>query len=137
MTLYPTHTCFDDAVDFVNLIADKCPDKCPEAIKEAVSRLVIVHAICLLPNGSPYAHAWVEDKEEGICVFRFIVKNKPKYFNTPIEKYYVKFQVQETTKYTIEQAVKETRRTGTSGPWEQRYLVLTRGYTEKNCLPHE
>lgn len=67
MTIHPTHTCFDDALELIELLVKEHPE-----LKEDIGEnMLIVHAICLMPDGSPYAHAWVEDKKDGICMQLF------------------------------------------------------------------
>lgn len=122
MDIQPTHTCFDDALEFVELMIVKFPGE-KDYFKE---NLRIVHGICLLEDSSQYAHAWVEDIKDQTCVFRGIANGEFVWLSASITEYYANFQVQETTKYTLRQACDENQRTMSYGPWEERYLALTR-----------
>lgn len=116
--IYPTHKCFDDALDFLEELARQ---KNP-----ALYRMRLVHGICLHPDdGHEYAHAWVE--QDGTCViFSGILNGKFGYFAASIEEYYPDAKVQETTKYTPFEAWRENHRTNHYGPWIEKYQRLCR-----------
>lgn len=120
--IYPTHTCFDDAIEFIELLIKENPD-----LKEDIkANILIVHSICLMPDGRPYAHAWVEDKKDDTSIFRGIIDGEATYLIAPRTEYYERFRVQETTKYTLYQALEENRKSNTYGPWKEKYRKLTK-----------
>lgn len=117
MDIYPTFTCFDDALEFVeDLVRTKNT--------AALTNVLVVHAICVMPSGERYAHAWVETG--GNCIFKGVIEGEACYITARQSEYYDHFAVQETTKYNWLQAGLENRLAGTYGPWEQKYLALTR-----------
>jgi hypothetical protein len=125
--IYPTQHCFDDAVDFIEAII-----KSKQAFDECF--LLIVHSICLMPDGTPYAHAWVEDPSTDTCIFKGIFKREEIYLQADRKEFYAEYKVQETTKYTVKQACIENMRTGIFGPWEEKYLVLTKNGSNKMIM---
>jgi hypothetical protein len=117
--IYPTHRCFDDAIEFLeDIIKNK------KELDE--SRLLVVHSICLMPDGQPYAHAWVEDPKTNSCIFKGTLKRKALYFQADRQEFYEQYKVQETTKYTVKQACLENLRTNSYGPWLPKYIALTK-----------
>ena len=123
VNFFPTHTCFDDAFEFINdVIINNL--KMLDQLKE---ELVLVHAICKMPaDGRLYAHAWVEDKKKKQCIFKGIVNGKADYFGADMKEYHEHIMPQEITLYTVMQAVIENRKNGTLGPWKQEYKKLCR-----------
>lgn len=110
--IYPTHKCFDDALDFLEgLYKEKNP---------MLYRMRLVHGICLHPDdGHEYAHAWVEQDEEFV-IFAGIYRGENQYFAAAREEYYADAKVQETTKYTLLEALCENHKAGHYGPWIER-----------------
>lgn len=121
-TIYPTHQCFDDAFDFIGeLIRAKR--------KYDLINLYVVHSICLMGDGEPYAHCWIEDDNDGSCIFRGIISGEVTYLHAPVRnEFYEEFQVQETTRYSMTDAWKKFIETDKTGPWEEKYERLTRNY---------
>ena len=117
-SIYPTHTCFDNALDFIAAVLQENPDDRDVLVTE----LSLVHGICLAPDGQPYAHAWVEHGAH--CIFAGILDGKQKYFAAFHDDYYAELGVQEVTRYTLQDALTHNRRTGHYGPWERRYRAL-------------
>ncbi|SRR6266496_2263260 len=118
--LHPTHTCFDDALDFITAVLQQNPADRQALIRE----LMLVHAICLSPEGEPYAHAWVE--HAGRCIFRGILHGTLHYYATSLEEYYAEMHVQDVTRYSPQTALDENKRCNTYGPWVPKYLALCR-----------
>jgi hypothetical protein len=123
----PTHTCFDDALDYIS-----------SRIMEAALKgqppplhLILVHAICLIPEGQPdagkpFVHAWVED--EALCWDAGIVAGigRVVYAVNPIEYYRRLRPTSQRTRYNLEEVYEENKRTGHHGPWKPEYLALCR-----------
>lgn len=120
--IYPTHHCFDDALDFIIEVLKANPQD-RDALLE---RLFLVHGLCQAPDGHPYAHAWVEDSRKTACIFRGIVDGETHYFAAAKDEYYADAKVLEVTQYSVQEALEQNRRHGTFGPWEPRYIALAR-----------
>lgn len=126
MNIYPTHTCFDDALEML------C-----EAIKAnpgagESDELLLVHGICLTPFGQEYAHAWVESLGK-LAWFMGILDGKRQQFAAKIPEYYNEMNVVKTTKYTPRQAWKENNKHVTFGPWIEKYQKLCRQKESSKC----
>ena len=117
--VYPTHKCFDDALDF---IAERLKAASLAELLDDVEKLLLVHAICCAPDGTPYSHAWVEDGN--FCIDRGIFNNEYTYFAVEKEEFYLAKCVQECTKYSLKEACELNMRHNSYGPWEERYKIL-------------
>lgn len=117
--IHPTGHCFDDALDFIDLVVKnkKDFDECA---------FLVVHSICRMPDGTRYAHAWVENAKTDVCIFKGIYKGVAMYLQADRKEFYENYEVQEVTKYTLKQACLENLRSNTFGPWEEKYLALTK-----------
>ena len=115
----PTGTCFDDALDFVSeLLAASTGD----AKLRWIQQLIIVHGICITPDGEPYAHAWVEHLEK---VWQgTLLQGQRAFYPTQREKFYEERRVMESTRYTVREAMRMNEQHDNFGPWEERYLRL-------------
>lgn len=113
--IYPTHHCFDDALDFIEELAKQN--------NPMIHRMRVVHAICLAPDDHQYAHAWVE-QDEKFVIFAGILDGKKEWFGAEVGEYYAEHRVQETTKYKPREAVAENWKHNTYGPWIERYKNL-------------
>lgn len=122
--IYPTNKCFDDALDFISLILQEKSEE-REALRH---ELFLVHAICKMPDGRRYSHAWVEDCKTKTCIFKGILENEASYFARDIKQYYEHIMPLEWTKYTVMQASEQNELHGTFGPWEPRYQALCRDF---------
>ena len=125
MDILPTHTCFDDALEFLDELM-----KGGEV--DRLARLRVVHGICLAPEGpkagSPFAHAWVE--EDGDCVQAGLVAGceHKVYFGIERAEFYKMLRVQVSTAYTAQDAMLNNARFGHFGPWENSYReIITNG----------
>lgn len=116
--LLPTHTCFDDALD---LIAFRLQHR-----REDKDRLVLVHAICLAPDGphagERFAHAWVEEGE--LAWQDGFLGGKRVTYGCDRHALAEGLRVQHVTRYTVQEASDENHRTGTYGPWVPEYQGL-------------
>jgi hypothetical protein len=118
-TIYPTHSCFDDAMEFVDWMAVEFADE-----KEGLEGISLVHSINETQDGKRYAHAWVEDSSTDVAIFAGIFKGVKAYFGSPIKEFYARYNVQETTRYTVTEAIMNNLRTYNFGPWEEKYIAL-------------
>jgi hypothetical protein len=125
LTIYPTHTCFDDALEYCELIAKR-------EGKQSLQQLTLVHAIVLHPEGpragQPYAHAWIEEGDEAI--FAGILNGEKVYCVVDRIEYAERLRVQHAWRYTMREAHMMNKQHGTYGPWEKRLLVLARGASQ-------
>ncbi|HEV7717210.1 MAG TPA: hypothetical protein VGO53_16550 [Steroidobacteraceae bacterium] len=112
----PTHHCFDDAVDFFELIE-------PHALRECHSDYRIVHAICEL-RAERFAHAWVEQRNGAqppvIWQAGILEDGRRAYYALlalPFESVVAK-------RYTLDEALGHCKRSGNSGPWDAETAAL-------------
>ncbi len=119
--ILPTAKCFDDAIEFLEFLADECP----AAVTESRD-LWLVHAICRAHNEARtlYAHAWVEWSDQ--CFEAGMVGGKRLYYAIPQERYYKAHDVQQATAYNMKSVIRENERTNNYGPWQDEYLALCR-----------
>lgn len=114
MEIFPTHTCFDDAMEGLADILDAVPDE--------AHRVFLVHALCLLPTGEPYAHAWLEHGDD--CLFVAIIEGQRENLAAPKHQFYRQYRVQEVTRYSLPEALAENHRSKHFGPWNPEYENL-------------
>jgi hypothetical protein len=112
--LFPTHSCFDDALDLIDAWVTDDPAE--------YHRLILVHGICSMPGGEPYAHAWVEREDQ--CIFVGALNGQRQTMMVETVFFYLKFEVGETTRYTVAEAVAENARSNHYGPWKPEYIAL-------------
>ena len=115
--IYPTYTCFDDALD---LLAEAVKAN-PDAVDSGELRLV--HGICLSPSGEKYSHAWVESFGMHVWFMGILNGERATFACSRIE-YYEDARVQETTKYTPREAWALNYEHENYGPWIERYKKL-------------
>lgn len=135
--IVPTHTCFDDALDYFGLVLD------PARADIWAPYFRVVHGICSAggPGGSPYAHAWVEQREcrrwfqadagenpmPDVIVWQAGRRDGADiYWGMDAEAFRLDFGVQRATVYTLRLAVEMNRITGHYGPWRRDYRDLCR-----------
>jgi hypothetical protein len=123
MILEPTHTCFDDALDFLEKLARANSPKLYDA------RWRIVHALCQAPNGELYAHGWCECGD--IAVFGAMVGGAHAYMECDRRSFYRLYRPQEMNRYTIREALLLNYRHFHYGPWEARYREFTGNGSER------
>lgn len=121
IVLYPTGTCFDDAVDYLNDLCSKEPWK----IKWLNKQYKIVHGICLLEDGSPYSHCWLERANRcyDFRLYGSSIKEKVMVEYTRIE-YYSRFKPQKMLKYSLKDCCDLERTYGYPGPWDAELRKL-------------
>lgn len=125
-TIYPTHECFDDAVEIIADLVKENPGTMVTA------EHMIVHAI-VAPYGKDMAHAWVESKD-GFVRFIGILDGERVLVEYDRTMFYDQMKVKDQTRYTILEAYQAEQRTGQYGPWEEKYQALTR---ENNDQGHD
>lgn len=117
-TILPTHSCFDDALDFIEhrIRAD---------IRSA-DVLTLVHGICTAPDGESYAHAWVEERTTAWLLVwdSGLLEGVQIYYSVSAAEFATARGVQETTRYSVREALYENHRTSMYGPWKPEYLAL-------------
>lgn len=115
--IVPTGKCFDDSLDLLIEILKLHPDW--------VTTLRLVHAICTMPDGRQYAHAWVEDLTDDSVAFYGLVDGERMLFKAVTRQdYYDQHGLVELRRYTYPEALRENRRTTHYGPWVEHYRAL-------------
>jgi hypothetical protein len=123
-TIYPTFDCFTDAMEFIAAMV---------GLPEIHDFITLVHGICVTEEQKEYAHAWIEDSNAKIVIFCGIWMGAKTYFAAPFEEYFKTYQVKESTRYTIAEAMKMNLKTVSYGPWEEKYDALC-GSSEQTIL---
>ena len=113
--ILPTHTCFDDALDFIYEVIKQHPDN--------EKGLYLVHGI-VYADGKPSAHAWAE--QDGKCIFAGILEGEKSYFAAEQKEYYRELKVKTTAKYSVKAAMRQNLITGNYGPWLPELKALCR-----------
>jgi len=112
--IYPTHTCFDDALELIGIW--NSPERQPD--------LRLVHAICEAPTGERYAHAWVEDVRIGSAYFGGIYQGEKVTVVAKADEYRAGLNIQEVKVYSVSEAIRLNHETNHFGPWEERFRAL-------------
>lgn len=113
--IYPTHSCFDDALELVAQLVLLYPEK--------EADLFIVHALCKAQGGEIYAHAWMEDDRKNMAVFTGIQDAERRHFAGVLLEYRAYLNVQEHQRYRWKEAYALNVLTGHQGPWETKFRV--------------
>lgn len=112
----PTHRCFDDACELMDGLVKMEP--------MFVDLLILVHGVCTAPDGTLYAHAWVELRET--CYNGVLDPDgKRHYLEFTKQFFYTAWRVVEAERYTCARALKANKETGTFGPWTEKLKALT------------
>lgn len=96
-TIYPTHSCFDDVTNFLNMLALRLGSRAE------LERYTVVHAICLRPDGSPYAHGWIEC--EGMAITAGLLNGRYVFYRMDREEYRRARCVWDETRYTVPEMI--------------------------------
>jgi hypothetical protein len=118
MNIYPTGTCFDDAIANLTYLMKR----------EGVSRVKngefrIVHAI-IHPKEEKeaLAHAWIESPTS--VYFSGIVDGEKILVEVNRTEYYLNANVKKAVSYTLFEAYEEEMRRGHYGPWDEEIRPL-------------
>jgi hypothetical protein len=114
-TILPTGHCFDDALDYIT-------ERVPELDDAGRAALRLVHAICIAQDGTPYAHAWVED--DGKAWDAGLLDGKRIWYAVEIAEFMTARHVMDVTRYTLTQALEANWSSGHYGPWKPAYKAL-------------
>lgn len=126
----PTHTCFDDALDYLAALRDR-----GYSLAELERQLWIMHGICLDPyNDQPIAHAWVQGARSGATMQAGLLPSGVRrYYRLEDAEFTIIMRPQLVTRYKVSQALAENDRHNTFGPWLPQYLELCRGARCRHC----
>lgn len=124
-TIYPTHACFDDAVEYVNALAER------GASREEIETYTLVHAIVIAPDGERIAHAWLEHEEEFIQAG--IYNSEKVWMRMDQEEFSRAYNVELQLRYSISEAVNLMIEQG-PGPWDPRIRVLSDAPADENKI---
>lgn len=122
-TALPTHTCFDDAWEFLESLGRKVWS----------GRYVMVHAIVEQVDvvATPQAHAWIFDQEENVVIERFLVEGVPVFIRQTQSEHATHLRVLDERWYSVREALEENYRTGHYGPWEEKFRQYCGNYKKK------
>jgi hypothetical protein len=123
MSLRPTGTCFDDALEFLEVLV-----RLRKATPAQIARDArVVHGICLAPgDGLRFAHGWVRLVPHELIVQGGIddAKSERVWRVDTAEAFRRYMRPQQTTTYTVREFVELNQKHGTTGPWLPEYLAL-------------
>lgn len=134
--IYPTHTCFDDAVNLLADIAAHAPLELP--------KYQLVHAICVFPEGGYtlsgrqagelFGHAWVERfTPQGPEVLQQgLWRGYRVTFGMPLSQLEKLLKPQRRWHYTAEELLRDATLANTPGPWEPEIRALSGAHV---CSP--
>lgn len=133
--IYPTGTCFDDALEFLCDVVTAMPGE--------VDRFRLVHAICLMPEtqdnaGERFAHAWVEEAgtADGVIAWSFgIWRGVRVRYAVGRDDKYAHLRPQDVTYYTAEEAWRENVAARHYGPWRPAYAALVKPSQHSRVIP--
>jgi len=114
MLLKPTHTCFDDVLDFFAGLTDP----------KARDLHVVVHGICVLPDGSRIAHAWLERTDVEFVIEGMLLGPTKVYHAIPRATFHERWTVERCTRYTLAEAIAQNAAHDHFGPWDPEYAAL-------------
>lgn len=118
LNIFPTHTCFDDALDYIVAQLKIHPGM--------EHTLTLVHGIaigtCGPHAGEAYAHGWVE--QDGYCVEAGVFRDEKVWYAVKRSQYYRARKIQKSTRYSVEEAWRLNEKHLTYGPWEREYIEL-------------
>jgi hypothetical protein len=134
-TITPTHSCFDDAMEFFEIFDLNDP----EVRAEMFDSLRLVHGLCYsVANGVRYAHGWIEERVPGDdpdrqgwpehVVWQGMAHDGGRaYFAVERTWFYGAYSVESRTVYRIDEVVAQNQASGHYGPWDPRYRAHTGG----------
>lgn len=128
-TIYPTGKCFDDALDFIEImIRESMFTKA-----ELIDRFHLVHGIYESKHfqggvKKRFSHAWVWDKQDDCAIQSGLIDNGLLYYEMPIKAFRKRMVLEKETVYSIEQAYQENVKHNNYGPWVPEYLELCKDY---------
>ncbi len=114
--VYPTHVCFDDALDLLVAILKAHQDSTKEVQADLAGNLYLCHGITNTLD-RPSAHAWVEDQKMDTVLFVGIIDGKRTNLKGDRQEYYDQLKVSFVKRYSYQQAYWLNRLTNHYGPW--------------------
>lgn len=115
--ILPTHTCFDDAIDFLLDFAHDANNR----------SFCVVHGLCVGRScGTLYVHAWVEEANRQLVWQGGVIRATAKHvwWALPRAEFYRLYAVQKTSRYPVERVMAMLDATNFNGPWRPDYLAL-------------
>jgi hypothetical protein len=115
----PTHTCFDDTLDFVAAYVDAGRG----TLRELEASLWIMHGLCRPRGGALIAHGWLHIVCSGEIMQGGRMTNGDRcFYRLPGETFNTIWQPQLVTRYRVSEALEQNRRHLTFGPWVPEYI---------------
>lgn len=126
----PTHSCFDDALEYLIDALRRAPTA------TSAGRIFLVHGICVVPEtdrgselapGQRFAHAWVEDGDPVLVHQAGLLAGERIVYAIARDDWYATMRIETVTRYSPREAAAAARRdAGRSGPWRPEYLAYLR-----------
>lgn len=110
----PTFQCFDDALELINERVLEDPT--------TIDTLTLVHGLAVGTDGTPYAHAWVEERD--LCWDAGLVDGERIYYAVARKEFYPTRQIIGFTRYTVTEACRQNFESGHYGPWLPQYRAF-------------
>ena len=123
-TIYPTHTCFDDVIDFINY----------EFIcKNPIDKYLIFHVIRWTKELGDHSHAFVIDTDKNEVIDHGLMFNNDRVqFRCHVPDYLAENVFKKTVCYTPLECFQLQRSTGIMGPWDKDIVKVTGDNYRKN-----
>jgi hypothetical protein len=129
-TIYPTHNCFTDMLEW---FAEKL--RRDPSLGLDGPAFVLVHGLIRAPEdydtvraGDLYAHAWIEDAtvDPPVVWQSGVLDGERVVYAMPGDQFVELLRPHTSTRYTARDAWRENRRSGNYGPWRPEYRTRCR-----------
>lgn len=120
-TLYPTHQCFNDAIELLDALMGAGADPL---------QLRLVHAICEAPDGHHYAHGWIEDVEDGTAMWKALLDGIAINVCADAAEHRASMKILESISYEMTEVYRLNVESGHFGPWIEKYREACGGTGE-------
>lgn len=118
-TIFPTGTCFDDCIDYLNHLALENPAN----IKKLNEDYRVCHGICLMDSGEPFAHAWLEYRNS--VIDGGIYQGEKVAVRIAKHEFYANLKPLKVIRYTLKMCCHlEKRVFKYQGPWDPEIRAL-------------
>lgn len=117
---HPTYSCFDNAMEFLEIAARSSPD-----FKKYENNFRIVHGILQSPDFIKISHAWIEVQHKFV-IEKYQVDDSFVFVQFLKKEFYEVLNIIENKRYTMEKMIYWNNKTGMYGPWEKPFTDFLR-----------